>query len=146
LAYWDASALVKLYAAEANGHWFVTFARSEESVLTSTLSEVEVSATLYRKRVVDEVSGDLPGYVLEKFRRDLPLGRESMLSYDRRVRREAHAIMQRAFSSEPPILIRSADIIHVATARVHSASTVVTTDKRLAQLARVLGLEVLPHS
>ncbi len=57
---------------------------------------------------------------------------------------EAHALVQKAYSQPQPILIRSLDALHVASALAAKATTLVATDTRLCTVAQMMGLETLP--
>ena len=48
------------------------------------------------------------------------------------------------YSQPQPLFIRSLDAIHIASALVSQASTLVATDKRLRDVAVLMGLTVLP--
>jgi len=57
---------------------------------------------------------------------------------------EAGRIMALNFRQERSILIRSLDLIHLATAIAGRAEALVTTDARLRRLASLARLRVLP--
>jgi predicted nucleic acid-binding protein len=116
----------------------------EDLIVISIIPEVELTAALYR-RVAD--GGPDPALVedgLENFSQDRRERGVRIRACEGNVIAEANALVGVAFTHERQIMIRSADAIHVATAALYGASTIITIDKRLAQLARVLGLTVLP--
>jgi predicted nucleic acid-binding protein len=145
--YWDTSAVLKLYAPEADSAYFLNLiATVRQPVHCSAISCMEVLCALYRK----EEAGDLkPGggaALYRRFRRDARAGRVVLAPYGEDVAAEAERVAKAAFGERRAIMIRSLDLIHVATAVVLGATALVATDKRLRALASVLRLPLLPAS
>ncbi|GEM_PF-4879864 len=65
--------------------------------------------------------------------------------FDFRVNRECERIAFHAYTQTPSILIRSLDLIHVASASVAKAEAIVTADGRMRKLAAALGFKVFPE-
>jgi hypothetical protein len=60
------------------------------------------------------------------------------------VHREAERLGQRLPKSKAPLLLRSLDLIHIASAVVGKSVEIVATDVRLRDVASEIGLRVLP--
>lgn len=145
--YWDTSAVLKLYAPEPDSAYFLKLiVAGEQPVYCSAISSMEVLCTLLRK----EEAGDLkPGggaALYRRFHRDARAGRVVLVPYGEDVAAEAERLAKVAFGEHRAIMIRSLDLIHVATAVVLGATALVATDKRLRALASVLRLPLLPAS
>jgi len=139
--------VLKLYAPESDSaHFPKLIVASEQPVYCSAISSMEVLCTLLRK----EAAGDLkPGggaALYRRFHRDARAGRVVLVPYGEDVAAEAERLAKVAFGEHRAIVIRSLDLVHVATAVVLGATALVATDKRLRALASVLRLPLLPAS
>ncbi len=143
--YWDTSALVKLYAPESDSEYFIQrIARQAAPIMTSAIAETEMAATLVRK----ELAGALPrggsSRALAEFRSDSRSGAIILIPYGAQIASETERIARLAAESMPPLLIRSLDLIHAASASLLGADAFVGSDKRLRDLASLLGLRLVP--
>jgi predicted nucleic acid-binding protein len=114
-----------------------------EPLLTAELTAIELfNALLRRER--DLPPGDAASS-LEGFR--VLTRRQAIVAvpWDSRVIRECEQIARQAHAFTPRILVRSLDLIHVASASVAKAEAIVTADGRMRKLAAVLGFNVLPE-
>jgi len=143
--YWDTSALLKLYIREPDSPYFLELVGgSEEPIVSCNIAEVEVLCALYRK----EQAGDLkPGsgdILFEQFLSDISAGRIVSLPYGTDTIKEVRRLVKTVHNEKRPHLIRSLDAIHLASALLSRAKSLVTTDERLRDGAKRFGLEVLP--
>ena len=145
MTYWDTSALLKLYVHEADSGFFVNLLRESESpVCTSSLTSIELLCAANRKEHARDLRPGEAAKAADRFLADskdgnfvhVPCGNEIIL-------RTRH-IVQAAFKQSRPIMIRSLDAIHVASALAAGAQTLVTTDRRLRAVAESAGLTVFP--
>lgn len=145
MRYWDTSALLKLYAQEPDStvflHALVSFG---EPVLTSELTRVELFSALRRKESLGDLVPGGANSLLNHFQNDSDNGMISILPVGTDVANKAFNLIETGYASTPPILIRSLDVIHVACAILGGCHTVVGTDARQRDLARVAGLAVFP--
>jgi predicted nucleic acid-binding protein len=144
-SYWDSSALIKLYAAEDDSAYFDrVLVESREPAYSSSITAVEVSSTLFRK----EAQGtEYPGSAItaiRRFRQDCTAGKIILLPCGQDVIDEAQRLAEVAFQQHRPVMIRSIDLIHVASASVAKATRIVATDKRLREFAGLLKVRLLP--
>jgi predicted nucleic acid-binding protein len=143
--YWDTSAILKLYVAEQDSPYFLRLLEStQDQIVSSTIVTMEVLCALHRK----EHSGDLrPGGAEAIFRRflaDIEMGRIVTIPYGDDLLTEARKLVRLAFDRPRPLPVRSLDAIHVASALVSKATTLVATDKRVREIAALVRLKVLP--
>lgn len=62
----------------------------------------------------------------------------------REVLEEVQKLVVHAYSADPPVMIRSLDAVHVASALASRAVWVVATDTRLRDAATSMGFRVAP--
>jgi len=141
--YWDTSALLKLYVREADLPRFLDLlAREGPPLLTAEVAKTEVLCALYRK----EHLGDLkPGAVkgtFEGFLEDVGAGRIVTVPNGEEVLREAARLVERAYLNRPPVVLRSLDTLHLASALALRARRMVATDRRLREAAGLGGLSL----
>jgi predicted nucleic acid-binding protein len=144
LEYWDTSALVKLFVLEADSDWFVNLAKASPVILSSAFARIELSCALLRKEAETGIPHGAAKTFRERFREDCRADRFRLIPYDQDVIQEAERIADLAYSQSKPILIRSLDLIHLATASVAGATVLVTADLRQRELAILLGMKVQP--
>jgi predicted nucleic acid-binding protein len=53
-------------------------------------------------------------------------------------------VLNLCYQPTPPILLRTLDAVHVASARLAGETEVVATDKRLRDAAKLLGFALFP--
>ncbi|MEO8183911.1 MAG: type II toxin-antitoxin system VapC family toxin [Deltaproteobacteria bacterium] len=134
IAYLDTSAIIKLVRIEVNSEtlrtWLGEPGRSDQAWVSSALVLTEVPRALRRI---------LPGSPLPDFSRIL--GRLTLRNVDEEI------LVQAGSYAEPTL--RSLDAIHLATARsIASAAgdefeALITYDRRLADVAKADGLDVM---
>ncbi len=143
--YWDTSALIKLYAPEPDSSYFLMLlSEAEGPLFTSDITRAEVLCTLYRKEHAGDLAAGAAGTLFARFLGDTDAGRIVLVPNGLEVTQKAHTLVQQAYGQPQPLLIRSLDAIHIASALTARATTVVATDTRLREVAKLLGLEVLP--
>lgn len=130
MLYVESSALFKRYIAEPDSGSAILLMESEATLSTSRLTVVEVRRNLARL---------LDGAALVQKRQDLLTDLESfhIAALDDTTFEDAARIAEET-------LCRSLDAIHLAAARRASPNaTVLTFDRRQAQAARAIGIDVL---
>ena len=143
--YWDTSALLKLYVSEADSAFFLELiSRTHEPVATSAIANAEVLCALSRKESVGDLKLGGASTVFRRFRADCLAGRILLIPYGLDLLPVMERLARLAFERRPPILVRSLDLIHLATAVAGKATTLVATDQRLRELAPLLPMDVLP--
>lgn len=144
MTYWDASAILKLYVTESDSQHFLELAEtSEKPLISSAIAATEILCTLYRKEYAGELKSGANA-AFHKFNADCEVGRISLLPYSGEVATTAEKLVSVAFERSRPNMIRTLDVIHLASAVASKADALVATDVRLRELAALAGLEVLP--
>ena len=143
--YWDTSALLKLYVREPDSAYFMTLVSSAAGpLLTSELARLEIYSALSRKERAGELQSGQAEVIFSSFQADSAAGRIVTLPVGSDVLGEAIRLTRQAHGEAPPLFIRSLDTLHVASALVSGAKTIIATDSRLRQLAAAAGLAQLP--
>ena len=143
MSYWDTSALVKLYVQEADAAQFEALALTA-SVVAGTIALHE-ARTVFRRR---EAEGVIPaGEGAALFMRltgHTARGRVRVQPETDEVGRELGTVLEKCFSQSPPVLIRTNDALHLASAKVAGETVFVTADARQRAAAVLMGFTVLP--
>lgn len=100
--------------------------------------------TLYRKEHAGDLVLGAAATLFARFLEDAAAGRVVLVPNGLDVTTQAQALVERAYRRPQPVLIRSLDALHVASALAARATTLVATDGRLREVAGLMGLEVLP--
>jgi predicted nucleic acid-binding protein len=144
VTYWDTSCVIKLYAPEPDSRVYVAKAdTSDAPLVSSALLEVEVCYALHRKEAAEDIKPGSANRLLDTFRSDVAKGRLTLVPFNSDVRNRSVEIARLCYAHEPPVLLRSLDGIHLATALVAKASPLLTTDRRMIAAANALGVNVL---
>ncbi len=143
--YWDTSALFKVYAPEDDSGYFLDLVvSSDQPIVSSAIATAEMLCALYRK----EWAGDLhSGGALATYRKflgDCQAGRIVLVPYGEQVFMAAEEIVRLAFRVARPVMVRSLDAIHVASAVTAQARVMVATDARLRTVAAIAKLKLVP--
>jgi predicted nucleic acid-binding protein len=143
--YWDTSALLKLYLPEDDSGYFLdSVVASDQPLVSSAIAAVEMLCALYRKESVGELKrgGALAAH--QRFLGDSREGRIVLVPYGEQVFTAAEEIVRLAFRRARPVMVRSLDAIHVASALTARARVMVATDTRLRQVAAMAKLKLVP--
>ena len=143
--YWDTSALLKLYLPEDDSGYFLdSVVTSDQPLVSSAIAAVEMLCAVYRKESVGDLKrgGALATY--QKFVGDCRAGRIVLVPCGEQVFTAAEEIVRLAFRRARPVMVRSLDAIHVASAVTARARVMVATDTRLRQVAAMAKLKLMP--
>lgn len=139
LVYVDTSALIKWYLNEPGSEAFVRWIADHSQPWVSRLTAVELRCLLARRRRIAEISEDIEARAYATFEEDVdrahlylhPLQDETMAGAIRLIDRlDEHGL-------------RTLDALHLSLARELEAGAVATADRKMADAARALGLEVV---
>ncbi|MDQ8206609.1 type II toxin-antitoxin system VapC family toxin [Coraliomargarita sp. SDUM461003] len=138
--YFDTSSLLKLYNEENGSREVIAIAQSQAIIPLSFIGEMELRNSLRvlygRKRIHAEELEQALLYIEE----DIASGRLQRLHPDPlRIENQCFEL-SRLYSADN--LCRTLDILHVATAIISNIKHFVTCDKRQAQLAAEVGLNL----
>jgi predicted nucleic acid-binding protein len=143
--YWDTSALLKLYCHEPDSTWFLDFVRrSNQPATSSAIAATELACALCRKEREGDLKRGGATALLRQFQEDCAAGRVLLMPCGFDVIAETQRLLALASRNPDAVLIRSLDLIHLASASLGRATVVLATDKRLCSLAMKLGFELRP--
>lgn len=147
MGYWDTSALVKLYAAESDSEYFESHAvASSATPIVAEITRLELWVALRRKEKEGFILAGQARIYLNRFDQDVASGELQVVELSPRVADEFEAFTEKCFSQDPPLLVRTFDMLHLASAQVAGVSEFVTTDKRLREGASLMGFILFPPS
>lgn len=143
MQYWDTSTLLKLFVPEADSAPFAAHL-SQSAICISQIGQAEMLRAIARK----EAEGVIPAMSAEtafsKYLADVSAGRIVVLPLDSRVELHFRSLVLQLHRRQPPIVVRTLDAIHLATAHLLPADEVVTLDGHMRAGAAALGLKVFP--
>jgi predicted nucleic acid-binding protein len=142
--YWDTSALVKLYVSEPDSPLFAAHSNSTGALLCCELARWELFRVLVRKEAQGMISSGATHIVYSKFLSDISAGEIKLIAMDQNLELRFQQVVSRLHSLNPPLMVRTFDGIHVATADLHSATEFVATDANLRKCAAEIGLKLFP--
>ena len=146
MSYWDTSGLVKLYAAEPDSAQFESYAAASAAA-APTIAEItrfELWVALRRKEKEGFIAAGQAKIYLDRFDQDVRHGELHVVELSRQVSDEFERLTERCLSQSPPLLVRTMDMIHLASAQIAVVTEFVTTDKRLREAALAAGFAVYP--
>jgi uncharacterized protein len=143
MIYWDTSAILKLYIPENDSDYFLRLITTTEGqFVTSAVASMELLCAFERKERDGDIKSGGARAAFEQFLYDTRQGRIIEIPYGRDVVYEARKLM--GVISKPQILVRSLDMIHLASAVAIKAEAIAATDVRLRQIASLAKLRLLP--
>lgn len=146
-AYWDTSCVLPLYVPEAASGELVECVASETGALASSyILRFEMVFALQAKVARGEIAGLAALKVHRQFLHDLTAGRFMLVPLGEDVALAADQLSAGLAKRNPSGLLRTLDGIHLATALHLGCKEIFTSDKRMQQLAEVVGLKVRPTS
>ena len=134
---------MKLYAYETDTPYFVQLATgAKEQILTSAVASTELLCAFERKERNGDFRSGGANAAFDQYLMDTRRGRIIEIPYSRDVVEEARKLLNAV--TDPRILIRSLDMIHVASAIAAKAGLIAATDLRLRRLAAFANIKLLP--
>jgi predicted nucleic acid-binding protein len=145
MAFWDTSALFKLYVRERDSERVLEVMQvSTEIAVASQLSLPEMHRALWAKEVARGIQPDRAEPTYQRFRDDLAAGRFSLIPFERDVQDEFERIVRVCYRASPVVPVRALDGLLLASALIARTRELVSTDARMRRAATLLGLRVLP--
>lgn len=138
--YFDASALIKLYLPEPESDALNRVVEGRRDAIVSDLAVTEIVSSLCRRRR----EGAVNTLVVDRLRRQILSHFDSGVYRRVELLPEIHREAERLLVSIERVPLRAADALHLALALSGAAASVLTFDRRLANAARALGLNIFP--
>ena len=143
-AYWDTACVLKLYCQESDsGLYLAKVSSSKQPVTSSILAASELIYAFHQKEARRELAQGAANILFDKFLTDVRLGRFQLLPFGEDVQAEARRIASLCYSASPPILLRTLDGLHLASARLAGCQEILTTDARMRSAATLLGIDTI---
>lgn len=143
MQYWDTSALLKLYIPEPDSPVLAAHL-SQSPICISQIGQAEMLRAIARK----ELNGAIPAMSAEmafgKFLGDVSAGRIVVFPFDAPVEAHFRKLVLQLHRQQVPVVVRTLDAIHLATADLLPADEVVTLDSHMRAGATSLGLRLFP--
>jgi predicted nucleic acid-binding protein len=138
--YLDSCIIVKLLVVEPDSDFFVRSLEGQRLV-TSELAQTEVFSALLARERAGKISAADRRLAWKEFRARVENGEIKFEPLNSIVLRKAIHCLEHC---HPPAPLRTLDAIHLATADLCQDFPLVTTDGRLADVARKMNIEVFP--
>ena len=138
--YIDSCILVKLLVVEPDSEFFVR-SLSGSPMVTSELAHTEVYSALLARERSGAIAAKNRRLAWDEYQARIDSGEIKIEPLNSIVLRKARHTLERC---HPHVPLRTLDAIHLATADLCQDLPLATTDARLRNAARLLGLEVFP--
>jgi uncharacterized protein len=142
MAYWDTSALVKLYAKASDSAAFE--AQAVNPAITSRIALYEAHATFIRKEAEALLQPGSAEKLHSELLQDVVEGEWRLVELGTEVEQEYGQVLALCYQQSPIITLRALDALHLASARVAGETNLVATDKRMRAAAKRLGFSLFP--
>lgn len=145
MAFWDTSALVKLYVRERDSdrfHQLIQTLPEKTSISQFTLAEMH--RALWAKVFARAVPANFAQKAYREFRADVETAILNVVPFGGAVLEQFDRIIPICYRATPPVPIRTLDGLLLASAVIARTPELVSTDSRMRDAGMLLGLEVLP--
>lgn len=140
MTYWDTSIILKLYVAEPDSTFWQGRAVAQGAPLrSSALAYAELAHALKQKEMRGEVAPNAARKLFSLFQEDLESGRYLLFPIGKDVLEEASDLAMKVGA------LRTLDGLHLASARLAKCSLLATADRRLAEAAGAVGMDLVQH-
>ncbi len=144
MSQWDTSALVKLYAMEADSAQFQELTAPGVPLAVARIAHYEAHAAFRRR----EAEGSLPqgetAVLLQEISEDIATGKMIVQADAAALEKKFGEVLEQCHSQTPRVFIRTNDALHIASALVAGKKDFVTADGRQRAAATLMGLTVRP--
>ncbi len=144
MAYWDTSALLKLYLSEADSPTFEMLALTSTEIVTASIGQYEARTAFRRKEAEGAIPAGEADVLYQRLIRDIQAGQIRLVPVSSATELEFGTILDRCMSQIPPIFVRTIDALHLASAKVASEMEFITADVRQRDAAKLASLIVKP--
>ena len=132
MIYFDSAYIAKFYLTEPDSARVKSLAEAEGRVCCSTIGRVEVAQVFHRKLREGQVNKAEARALFDQFDADCAIELWAWLPLTEDLIIEAAAAFRRF---APKLVLRTADAIHLASAKGHGLKTVYTNDVRMLAAA-----------
>jgi predicted nucleic acid-binding protein len=145
MAFWDTSALLKLYVRERDSDRFHQLMQTlPEKASISQFTLAEMHRALWAKAFARAVPANFAQKAYREFRADVETARLNMVPFGGAVMEEFDRIIPICYRASSPVPMRTLDGLILASALITRTARLVSTDSRMRAAGTLLGLHVLP--
>ncbi len=142
--YWDTSALLKLYAPEADSAGYLRILSIQHGdVAISFLHRVELFFALRQKEARAEIAEGAARKLFASFENDVHQRRYLMIPWGADVVSTAQQTLEQCLTASPPVALRSLDGLHLGALLATGINRLITADNRMKQAAAKVGLRLV---
>lgn len=143
MAFWDTSALLKLYLPESDSPIFESLALNATEIVTAFVGRYEARTAFRRKEAQGSIPPGDAAVCWERFCRDIESGRVRVVLESPELGEAFGRIVDQCLSQIPPVFVRTNDALHLAAAKLAGETEFVTADVRQRDAAALVGLNVI---
>ena len=145
MAFWDTSALLKLYVREHDSDRFHRLIQTlPEKTVVSEFTLAEIHRALLAKVFARAVPPNFAQRAYREVRVDIEAALLEVVPFGRAVQEEFDRIIPVCYRANPPLPLRTLDGLLLASALTARTLELVSTDSRMRIAGGLLGLRVLP--
>lgn len=146
MAFWDTSALLKLYVRERDSDRFHDLIQSlPEKTVISQFTLAEMHRALWAKVFARAVPANFAQKASRELRADVEIALLDIVPFGQTVQEEFDRIIPICYRATPPVPIRTLDGLILSSALIARTGRLVSTDSRMRAAGALLGLQVLPE-
>jgi len=145
MAFWDTSALLKVYVRERDSDRFHHLVQTlPEKTAISEFTVAEMHRALWAKVLARAVPPNFAQKAYREFQFDIEAALLDVVPFGRAVLEEFDRIIPICHRANPPVPIRTLDGLLLASALTAGTPALVSTDSHMRTAGVLLGLRVLP--
>ena len=137
MVYFDSAYIAKFYLSEPESDRVRALAEREGKVCCSLIGRVETAQVFHRKLREGKATKSESAALFDQFASDCESGLWTWLPLTDDL---AASAVQRFRELSPKVLLRTADAIHLVTAREHGLDAIYTNDARVLAAASEFGI------
>ncbi|MCX6922064.1 MAG: type II toxin-antitoxin system VapC family toxin [Verrucomicrobia bacterium] len=144
MQYWDTSTLAKLYVSEPDSAQFAAYLAATGPVTSSELARWELFRVLVRKEAEGAIPARAAEAIFGRFLADIAAGKVRLVPLSPLLETRFQQLLLRLHRLPSPLVVRTLDGVHIATADLHGAAALVATDRNMRNCAAAIGLKLYP--
>ena len=145
MRYWDTSVLLKLFVEENDSAFFTGLIEEAGAVIhTSELSRLELLRAFWGKRMEGAIRRGAEERLMHRFESEVEKKRIILVPIGAEIRRQFEVVLKVCYTRQRPIVVRTLDALHLASALALKATQIVCNDMRMRAAADALQMDVYP--
>ena len=146
MAFWDTSAVFKLYVRERDSeHVRAVIRISAEIPVISQLSLAEMYRALWFKELARAIPSGHADATYQRFSKDVAEGVFALIPFGGDVQDEFERVVPICYRASPVVPIRALDGLLLASALIARTPELVSTDSRMRKAGALFGLRISPE-